>query len=167
VACRANFFSDIFGQAVTTVAAFAGTSRVLFSFDAAVASSAVRNAPYSGFASVTTSGLNFGLTDHTASVVVEAAVCGTTMWSSLTAATCHTRAMYEENRLASVTVGVQLGTTRTTFSFDGAVVSHMWSKNAPIAGAGLVTVAGLDFAVLDFTTSAALSTSETCGTTSW
>jgi len=74
--------------------------------------------------------------------------------------------MYDETHLAMVTVGVQAGTSFTQFSFDGPVVSHTFAKNVPLASGGIVTVQGLHFAIADLTSTAALSLSEVCYSTS-
>jgi hypothetical protein len=97
----------------------------VYSFDGAVVSEARRNSPFSGYASVTVSGLNFGVGEHTATVGLNGAergdvgLCFSSSWTSATTLAC----LSNESMLnvASVTVAVVSGTGQLIFSFDGAL----------------------------------------------
>jgi len=65
--CRSNAFADLFQATSVTVASKSGTGQPVFSFDAAAASHMHVNAPHTGFASLTVSGLGFGVGEQTAS----------------------------------------------------------------------------------------------------
>jgi hypothetical protein len=127
VACRMVGISDKFGVVQLTVASVAGTGRAVYSFDGAVASEARRNAPFSGYASVTVSGLNFGVAEHTATAALSGAgsgdvgLCFSSSWTSLTTLACLSNESRNILTVASVTVAVVSGTGQLIFSFDGAL----------------------------------------------
>jgi len=139
-----------------TVAVVVGTAGSTYSFDAAVASDVRRNAPHSGYASVTVSGLNFGVGEHTATAGLERGgggdlgVCFTSSWTSATTLACRSNAFGDVFQSASVTVASVSGTGKPVFSFDAAVASDV-QLNAPLSGYASVTVSGLNFGVRDHT----------------
>jgi len=69
--CQTAGITDKFGFAQLTVGSVAGTGRAVYSFDGAVVSDVELNAPFSGYASVTVSGLSFIAADQTASAGLE------------------------------------------------------------------------------------------------
>ncbi len=161
VACRSNPLGDIFGQGSVTVASVSGTSRPIFSFDSATASSVDLNMPLSGQSLVTVSGLNFGVGEHTATTGLEmggagaVGSCSTSWWTSATSAECRTVGIADKFGFAQLTIGSAAGTGRAVYSFDGAVVSEV-RLNAPFSGYASVTVSGLNFGVGEHTATAGL-----------
>jgi hypothetical protein len=161
VACRSNPLSDIFSQGSVTVASVSGTSRPIFSFDSATASSVELNMPLSGQTLVTISGLDFGVGEHSASAGPEmggaggVGSCSTSSWTSATSAACLTVGISDKFGFVQLTVGSVTGTGRAVYSFDGAVVSEV-RLNAPFSGCASVTVSGLDFGVGEHTATAGL-----------
>jgi hypothetical protein len=79
-----------------TVAYVSGTGKPVFSFDAAVASSINLNGAVSGYAPVTVSGMDFGMSDQTVTAGMNmgggsnAQSCSTSSWTSATTAMCTT-----------------------------------------------------------------------------
>ena len=146
----------MFGYTQLTVGVVAGTAKTVFSFDAAVVSGILLNAPHSGYASVTVAGLDFGQTDHTATGAIVTAACGSSSWSSATSVTCLSGpAQLDALRYAQMSVGGVAGTGRTGFSFDAAVGSAA-TLNSPHSGYASVTVSGLGFGAGEQTATAAL-----------
>jgi hypothetical protein len=162
VACRSNPLGVIFGQGSVTVASVSGTSRPIFSFDSAIASSVELNMPLSGQILVTVSGLNFGVGEHTASAglemggVANVGSCSTSSWTSATSAACRTVGTSDKFGFVQLTVASVAGTGLAVYSFDGAVVSEA-RRNAPFSGYASVTVSGLNFGVSEHTATAGLN----------
>jgi hypothetical protein len=127
ITCRTNSFVEIFGSLKLTVANVVGTGLNLFSFDSAVVSEARQNAPFSGYASVTVSGLNFGVGEHTATAGLNGAgrgdvvLCFSSSWTSATTLACLSNESRNILIVASVTVAVVSCTGQPIFSFDGAL----------------------------------------------
>jgi hypothetical protein len=126
-ACRAVEIADRFGFVQLTVSSVAGTGQPVYSFDGAVVSEARRNSPFSGYASVTVSGLNFGVGEHTATVGLNGAgrgdvgVCFSSSWTSATTLACLSNESRSILMVAGVTVAVVSGTGQLISSFDGAL----------------------------------------------
>ena len=146
-----------------------GTSTEAFSFDAPVASFVALNVPHSGRGSVTVTGLQFGLSEYTASAAVSAEACVTSSWLSSTSLAClgsfSRSSGGQSTRVTEVTVGGFVGTGLDIFSFDSPAMSDVL-RNAPLSGDGSVTVTGLGFGVFEYTATAAFGTAA-CSTTSW
>jgi hypothetical protein len=149
-----------------TVAAVAGTSQPLFSFDAAVTSGILGNVAHSGRGSVTVSGLGFGVYEFTTSVAVEMGICHTSSWSSSTTVSCSTKQFPDVYGFSAITVGAVTGTGEPVFSFDSPVHSHGMPLNHPATQASWVTLSGLNFGHNDYTTSVQLAR-DPCWTTNW
>jgi hypothetical protein len=122
--------SDKFGHVQLTVGSVAGTGQPVYSFDGAVVSEARPNAPFSGCASVTVSGLDFGVGEHSATAGLERAgrgdvgVCFSSSWTSATTLACLSNESRDILMGASVTVAAVSGTGAPSFSFDGALCPH-------------------------------------------
>ena len=116
-----------------TVGALSGTGAVVhtydpgragvFSFDAAVVSGIMLNAPFSGDGSVTVLGLGFGHVTHTATAALGSAPCSTSSWSSATSVVCQQISVAGEAETAEMTVAGVVGTGYGVFSFDAPVAS--------------------------------------------
>jgi len=168
--------ADRFGQSmILTVGSVVGTFFQAITFDAPSVTAGGRNTPFSGGASITVMGLNFGELEHTHSAALSTALCVTSSWLSATAVTCAPGPMREVDPpldvTAWLTVGSVAGTSVGVFSFDAAVVSAV-RQNAPHSGYASVTVFGLDFGVGEHTVTAALEqggegTLGVCVTSSW
>jgi hypothetical protein len=191
-ACRTIGISDKFGLVQLTVGSVAGTGRAVYSFDGAVVSEARLNAPFSGYASVTVSGLDFGVGEHTATAGLERAgsgdvgVCFSSSWTSATTLACLSNESSDMLMGASVTVAAVSGTGKPIFSFDGAlcltpryqlpcgsglacaapVVSKV-AANAVPSGSGTVTISGLSLFTVDPTATATLATADVCVSSAW
>jgi hypothetical protein len=124
--CRTVGISDKFGFAQLTVGSVAGTGQPVYSFDGAVASEARLNAPFTGYASVTVSGLNFGVGEHTATTGLKGggrgdhSVCFTSSWTSATALACFSNE-FCDILVVALTVAALSSTGKPIFSFDGAL----------------------------------------------
>ena len=96
---------------------------LLFVFAAPVLSrAAVANSPASGGASLTLSGVNFGVDDLSLTAHVMLSVCGTTQWSSSTGLVCRVwngGASVGAVPSVRVTVGGVAGTLMGGFTYDG------------------------------------------------
>jgi hypothetical protein len=128
-----------------TVGGVAGTAAGAFSFDASVVSSVQLNMPLSGSASLTVSGLNFGVGEQTASLSLERGgrndlgVCLTASWLSSTTVACLSNPLGDLFRAATMTVNEFVGTGVAIFSFDAAVASDV-TRNTPHSGYSSLTV---------------------------
>ena len=103
-----------------------GTTTEAFSFDAPAASFARLNVPESGQWSVTVSGLSFGLSEYTATVIFVPQACVTSAWTSSTSLSClgsYGRSSGGETATTEVTVAGFVGTGLELFSFDAPVGS--------------------------------------------
>ena len=134
-----------------------------FTFDAPVASFVALNMPHSGQGSVTVSGLQFGLSEYTATGQLLSGVCSTTSWSSSTSVACLASALwdaegsvYDVMRVVQVTVGGIVGTSTEAFSFDAPIQSHGMPLNNPATQPSWVTLSGLGFGYTDYTASVQL-----------
>jgi hypothetical protein len=92
-----------------------------------VVSEARLNAPFSGYAFVTLTGLNFGVGEHTATAGLNVAgrgdvtLCFSSSWTSATTLACLSNESRNILMVACVTVAVVSGTGQLVFSFDGAL----------------------------------------------
>jgi hypothetical protein len=130
-----------------TVATIVGTMVGIFTYDSPVASFGARyNWPTSGATSVTVSGVNYGTSDPSVSVVIaNMNLCASSSWMSSTSLTCaNDEATYNTRRLA-VTVAKLIGTMVNIFTFDAAVATNLAPVNAPISGGASITVQGFNF----------------------
>jgi len=81
------------------------------------------NAPTSGGATATVSGLSFSAVDATATALMAEADCGTTLWASGTTVVCLQSVLLNAgSSLTAVTVAAVTGTTIYFFTFDGSHV---------------------------------------------
>jgi len=133
----------------------------MFSFDAGAASVVRLNVPHSGYASVTVSGLAFGVGEQTATAGLERGgggdlgVCFTSAWTSATTVACLSNAIGDLFKAATVTLALVSGTGKPIFSFDAAAASDV-RLNTPPSGYVSLTVSGLNFGVADQTATAGL-----------
>ena len=134
----------------------------MFSFDSPAASWGMLNAPHTGHASVTVTGLNFGLADYSSTSVLGQSSCYTASWTSSTSLECVSPAemRFHEGQVREdyllVTVAAFAGTRGELFSFDGPIASNVL-VNAPHSGFSSVTVQGLKFGMADHTLTASIS----------
>jgi hypothetical protein len=165
VFCDAAFGSGPANSVMLTVSGVAGTQAYVFSFDTPLLSHAALNAPMSGSASVTVTGLNFGLYDYTDSARLASRTCSTASWSSKSSITCKSGVSDEPFPTVAITVSALAGTHISLFTFDVPVasVAHM---NAPNTGGASVTVGGLNFGHHAFTQTIALGEGP-CWSSSW
>jgi hypothetical protein len=177
VACAPRAYSGSTVRTMVSVSAMVGTLTGRFSFDNAVASDVQSNSPHSGHASLTVSGLNFGVADQTITAGLEQGVqgdlevCFTSAWSSATTVACRSNPLGDIFGQVSVTVASVSGTGRPIFSFDSATASSV-ELNMPLSGCALVTVSGLNFGVGEHTVTAGLEMGGagnvgSCSTSSW
>jgi hypothetical protein len=177
VACAPQAYSWTAVRTTVSVSAMVGTLTGRFSFDNAVASDIGRNSPHSGHASLTVSGLNFGVADQTITAGLEQGVqgdlgvCFTSAWSSATTVVCRSNPLGDIFGQGSVTVASVSGTGRPIFSFDSAAASSV-ELNMPLSGQTLVTVFGLNFGVGEHSATAGLEMGRaggvgSCSTSSW
>ena len=127
----------------------------VFSFDGPVASGVQMNAPHSGDASVTVSGLNFGSSVYTATTAIGSAPCSTSMWTSGTSVACQMGIALAEAQTSELTVGGVVGTGYHIFTFDAPVASFV-QLNVAHSVMGSVTVTGLQFGLGEYTASGGL-----------
>ena len=81
------------------------------------------NAPTSGGATATISGLSFSAVDATATAMVAEADCGTASWASGTTVVClQSVPLNAGSSQTTVTVAAVTGTTMSLFTFDGSHV---------------------------------------------
>ena len=131
VQCGIDLFTvSIASQLQLTVNAVLGSANLFgFSLDSPVVSSVVRNAPLSGGASVTVTGLSFGTQDTTASTGLDSVSCQTSTWTTGTSLLCLMADMQASVALmlsaAVVTVGGISGTQNAMLllSFDAPTLS--------------------------------------------
>ncbi len=176
VACAPQAYSGTAVRTTVSVSALVGTLTGRFSFDVAVASHMRRNCPHSGHASLTVSGLNFGVADETMTaglgqgVQGDLGVCFTSAWSSATTVACRSNPLGDIFGQGSVTVASVSGTGCPIFSFDSATASSV-DLNMPLSGHARVSVSGLDFGVGEHTATAGLEMGGAgvgcCSTSSW
>ncbi len=177
VACAPQAHVGTAVRTVVSVSAMVGTLTRQFSFDNAVVSNMGRNSPHSGHASLTVSGLNFGVADQSITAGLEQGVqgvfvvCFTSAWSSATTVACRSNPLGDIFRRGSVTVASVSGTGRPIFSFDSAVASSV-DLNMPLSGYPRVTISGLNFGVGEHTVTAGLEMGGaggvgSCSTSSW
>ena len=147
------------------------------------------NAPTSGGASATISGLSFAPINMTPTAAMAEADCSTTSWASGTTVLClQSLPVNAGSSRTTVTVASVAGTALSLFTFDGmsprfthclcilcftcvreapaVSVNHVGSGNAPGTGGASATISGLSFATADMTPTAMLAESD-CSTTSW
>jgi hypothetical protein len=148
-----------------TVGGVAGTGLGHFSFDAPAVSGIKRNSPHSGMGSVTVTGLQFGIGEHSATVGVEMAACLTSAWTSMTSVGCLGSGLAQIFGYSGVTVGGIAGTGEPVFSFDAVVASGVLG-NAPHSGMGSVTVTGLQFGIGEHTATGVVGLAA-CHCSSW
>ena len=148
-----------------TLGSFAGTRFGRLSFDAPTLSYGLLNSAPSGGSSVTVMGLSFGGFDFTASSALAYGACSTSAWTSSTAVSCLSRDMQTAEGVSTVTVGGVAGTQWGGITFDVPVSSHLY-PNQPLSGAGLLTIAGVNFRQVDASVSS-MSAILVCSTTMW
>jgi hypothetical protein len=102
-----------------TLDAVVGTSSRVFSFDGPTLSAAFQNAPFTGRASVTVTGLNFGSVDYTASSFNHGSLCVTHAWGSSTSVICQGAVAVFALAQVVMTVGAVSGTGMSLFTCDG------------------------------------------------
>jgi len=151
-----------------TINSIIGTQLLGFTYDPPVVTiSSITNAPTSGFAGVTISGMSFGTSDFTASATLGNALCATTSWSTGTSLTCASG--YGSGAFVAVVANVNtnVGTLARAFTYDPPGVTTMYGRhNAPTSGGLVMTFSGLNLGSSDFTATALLG-STTCLSTSW
>jgi hypothetical protein len=102
-----------------SVAAIPGTSSRVFTFDGPTLSAGFLNAPFSGRASVTVTGLNFGSYDFTASSFNHGILCLTHAWGSSTSVICQGAVAVFTIPQVVMTVAAVSGTGMSLFTCDG------------------------------------------------
>ena len=172
LACR----YDAGKKLTMTVSAVVGTSAHYFTFDAPVISaSSKNNMPTCSGTYMTLTGFNFGTTSSTPSGAIydgqSQVVCATSQWLSNTAVQCGTPRGSGNKQGIHVTVSAIVGTRQRTFTWDAPVVSFQFNAmNSVLSSATQVTMGGMNFAVYDFTPTAALNSGSemaVCSTTAW
>jgi hypothetical protein len=177
VACAPQAHVGTAVRTAVSVSAIVGSLTRQFSFDSAVVSDMQRNSPHSGHASLTVSGLNFGVADQTITAALkqgvpdDLGVCFTSSWSSATTVACRSNPLSDVFSQGSVTVASVSGTGRPIFSFDSATASSV-ELNMPLSGQTRATVSGLNFGVGEHTATAGLGMGGagavgSCSTSSW
>ena len=101
-------------------------------------------------------GVNFGAYTYTATVLIGKTVCGTTTWLSTTNLVCGVTDKAEGQALAvMITVGAQVGTATSIYSYDAPVLS-LFGRNAPTSGLSYLTVQ-VDMSYMSMSTSIHMS----------
>jgi len=168
--CLTAAYTDYPGYAQLLLVSSMGTGTAVFSFDAAIVTTVMLNSPLSGGTSITLHGLNFGLNDYSSTVSTSSNACTTSRWSSTTSLQCVSNSQYDYPGYMQVTVASFTGTSGAfvtgtpTFTFNAPVLSGVY-LNAPESGGSLLTVAGLNFGVHDFSATGRLGIAT--GTTAW
>jgi len=153
-------------NAVVSVASGLGTYQQRFTYDAPrITNVNLYNTPTSTGVQLTFAGVNYGVADPTASARVGVVSCATSVWSSNTAVLCLPTSSYGAAQTMAVTVSALVGTLSSFLTFDAPVLTTTTTNGALSAGT-LITVGGLNFAVVDITISAQLS-STICATSTW
>jgi hypothetical protein len=147
-----------------------GTLAGAFTFDAPILSQVIQaNGPTSGHGQVTIFGNNFG-PDKAIAGVVGATECPSNSWASDTAVVCF--APPGQNGLKNVGLALEVsasgmrGKIEGTYTYDGPVITALYSSNNPTTGGGSITMVGKNFAPTDASPEAQLGIT-TCLTTSW
>lgn len=123
-----------------------GSATVAFSYDAPVLTAyAQPNAPTSGQASVTLSGLNFAMSDVTNVVVVGETQCATASWSTDTSVKCLIKAGAGKSLAVAMAVGATVGTWAHSFSYDAPAISQLARFNAPATSGTQLSLRGFNF----------------------
>jgi hypothetical protein len=150
-----------------SVSKLSGTIRHAYTYDAPeITETSDLNGPTSGGVQLTVFGVNFGLTDVTATVQVGTQACSKTEWTSITKLTCITPPGSGQDRRAVVTISKQVGTIAKAFTFDSPVVTKVARSNAPTTGSAVLTVLGTNFGMIDHTPTAFIG-STACQTSVW
>jgi hypothetical protein len=151
-----------------------GHHATLFTYDSGVVTGTnVRNGPVTGSSSISITGLNFGSTNLSPSLIIGGVVCKTSQWISETSALCaHPPGM---DSLASVVTEVAslLGTATGMFSYDAPVVTSSdvsaaaySTSNGPASGNYDMTIIGANFGDVSRGAKARIG-STACRTTAW
>jgi hypothetical protein len=141
-----------------------GTGLQGFTFDSPVISHGVLNTAVTGGASMTVAGFNFAPSDFSATVMAGAAMCKSTKWTSMTSLLCQSGYIHDQSVHVTISEAT-IGTGLAIFTFEAPVISHV-ALNTPWSGGGLLTLAGLNFAVRDASGSARVA-SGACSTVMW
>jgi hypothetical protein len=150
-----------------TVGTGVGTRTRSFTFDAPVVTSAARlNLPSTGGETVTVQGVNFGLSDYSATVGVGKTACMTSAWSSLTSVNCGSPPGGGAGYGIAVTVVDVAGSLSNAFSFDSPVLSSVIGSNGPVSHGAVLTLHGAGFGLADNTPSVHIARTA-CGSISW
>jgi len=169
VVCNSPEGRGLGHRGVVTLSALVGCKRDLFSFDPPVFTAVTpQNVAQSGspLQSLTIFGFNFGgTTNPTPSVQIGATLCQSAVWISDTQLKC--RVLVAQGQALNLVGFVEknIGTSSTLFSFDSPVVTS-YGRNSPSTGGISLTISGLDFSTIDFTSSASIGQS-LCATASW
>ena len=155
--CLSNPVPRLFGVALLTVGALAGTGLPIFTADVPFMTDVIRNSPHSGMSFVTISGLHFGQQDNTPSLGLEMSgnnggQCLTAAWTAGTSTTCLTNRLAQLFGFLQVTVGAATGTSTPAFTFDSAASSVLIGNFAGSGGSS-VTTTGLSFGLTNHTLS--------------
>ena len=136
---------------------------------APVASSAISNVPHTGGAAISLLGLNFALSDFTATALLSGGLCTTTSWTSKTMLYCISRPLLRglASRLVILSISSVISTGLRSFSFDAATLTHTTPHNLPSSASALsLSIYGLNFGYSEHTASVAFD-GALCGTSSW
>jgi len=150
-----------------TVARVVGTAPYAFTFDAPSLTLSTRwNVPNTGGATVTVSGLNFGLSDFTPTVAVLSNNCATTAWTSSSAVSCQVVSATYGPAYLQTTLYSQVGTGASLLTFDSPVITTTSPGNAPFTGSATATLLGVNFVPTNTSPTATIGITA-CATTSW
>jgi hypothetical protein len=161
----AGYAADV--TKIITVNSVLGTQDSLFSYDSPLLSyfttpNGVTSSPGS---LLTMIGINFANHDTTPTFMLGTSACSTASWTSFSTLTCQSAGVGTMNT-ASAFISSLIGTQMHTFSYDAPVMTHLEAKNAAVSGGSTVTIAGMNFAEMNYTPSLKFS-AVGCLTTSW
>jgi hypothetical protein len=155
------------------VGSMQGTSSLLLTFDAPVASMYQhQNLAMTAGSLISSIGLNFGVLDLTQSMRLSSHGCMSTSWTSLTTVTCSyaglpalpTATVLPVTTVLSVSTVA--GTCHNALTFDAPVVSGLVPENSAGSARIFITASGFNFIQSDPTPYGHISSSA-CATTSW
>jgi hypothetical protein len=149
-----------------TVAEVVSTRLSAFSYDAPALTALVRNAPTESSATLSLRGVNFAMSDPSASIRIGLTSCQTSSWVSTTAVLCLTPDGYAVQHTAAITIDGVPGSATQVFSYDSPAVTFVNRFNAPTSGSASLSVMGVNFATSNTTPSVVIG-STFCGSTSW
>jgi hypothetical protein len=156
------------GADVAVFGSASGTATRMFSFDSPIVSLLQRfNAPITG-ALITVLGTNYGSVSPTPTVVISRTSCASSQWVAQTQLICSAPSSMLHESGSSVFVHVMSisGTAVAVFTYNAPAPTFLSCVNMPTTGSLSVSIAGVNFGVVDASPTLQLGRS-TCRTSMW